>query len=343
VSVTIWGPGAVGLVLGARLARAGQDVLFVCRSDDSATRIAGQGVEFEDLASNQRFCVNVSAVVVDEVVPEQIGAGPVLLCVRMGQTRSAAQQLGRVAQRSPVAVVQNGLVGQALVAAVHPVVIGAVYRQTCTRRSVNSVVSLGAGRMVVGGLDANGRRAVPAMGKLLTCAGYDVGESAQIEHDMWLKLCINLMSAPNALIRRADHATADFVEIKATLLEEARDATRTAGVVTRSCDGRDRSLDEEIAFQRSALEKGVSRRSLPLYNQVWSALQRREPAEADAYHREILDLSRAHGVAAPMNARVLVALARAAGEGLGPECFSADEILSIDPHDTSHCGSRDQL
>ncbi|MFP8880261.1 MAG: 2-dehydropantoate 2-reductase N-terminal domain-containing protein [Myxococcota bacterium] len=334
MSVTIWGPGAVGLVLGARLADAGEDVLFVCRSDGSADRIAREGVHFEDVGSDQRFHVHASAIVADEVAAEHIGTGPVLLCVRTQQTEPAASRLGQVAARSPVAVVQNGLPGQALVAAAHPVVIGAVYRQTCTRRSANSVVSLGAGRIVIGGHDQPGRRAASALSELLERAGYDVGVSDQIEQDKWLKLCINLMSAPNALIRRQDHETTGFVAIKSTLLEEARAATQAAGVVASSCDGRDRSLDEEIAFQRGALEHGVSVRSLPLYNQVWSALKRGEPVEADEYHREILDLSRTHAVAAPMNARILLALERAARGGLGPESFSADEILSLDPHST---------
>ncbi len=322
----------MGLVLGARLARAGNDVLFVCRSDASADQITREGVHFEDLGSNRRFHVSASAIPADEVDAEQIGAGPVLLCVRMQQTQSAASRLSQVARQSPVAVVQNGLTGQALVAAAHPVVVGAVYRQTCTRRSANSAVSLGAGRIVIGGSDQPGKRAASALSKLLECAGYDVGVSDQIERDKWLKLCINLMSAPNALIRRQDHESAAFVEIKSTLLEEARAATQAAGVVVSSCDGRDRSLDEEIAFQRGAVESGVSKRSLPLYNQVWNALQRGDPAEADAYHREILDLSRAHAVAAPMNARILMALELATREGLGPESFSAEEILSINPH-----------
>ena len=331
MSVTVWGPGAVGLVLGARLALSGQEVLFVCRSGDSADRIARDGVRLEDLGSNQRFHARASAIVADDATREHIGTGPVLLCVRMQQTERAAAQLGRIAERCPVAVVQNGLLGQSLVAATCPVVVGTVYRQTCTRRTANAVVTLGGGRIVVGGSDRLGRAAALTVSELLRVAGYDVGVSEQIDRDKWLKLCINLMSAPNALIRRQDHETAAFVAIKSSLLEEARAATQAAGVVASSCDGRDRSLDDEIVFQRGAIERGVSKRALPLYNQVWSALRHGGPLEAETYHREILELAREHGVAAPMNTRVLHALERAAQRRLGPESFSAEEILSLDP------------
>jgi len=82
------------------------------------------------------------------------------------------------------------------------------------------------------------------------------------------------MSTPNALVRRDDHETLVFTEGKARLLEEARDALAAAGIAARSCDGRDRSLDAEIAFQRAALARSVAARRLPLYNSLWQGLAR---------------------------------------------------------------------
>ena len=60
----------------------------------------------------------------------------------------------------------------------------------------------------------------------LRAAGYDVGISQRIGEDRWLKLCVNLMSAPNALIRREDHATRAFVEIKARTSADFGEAIR---------------------------------------------------------------------------------------------------------------------
>jgi 2-dehydropantoate 2-reductase len=154
-----------------------------------------------------------------------------------------------------------------------------------------------------------------------------VGLSRRIARDLWLKLCINLMSAPNALIRREDHDTRAFVELKARLLEEAKEALAAAGIEAASCDRRDRSLDEEIAFQRAALERGTSARRLPLYNQVWSSLEDGLPLEADGYHRRVLDLATRHGLSLPKNERTLAALERAARDALGPESATAAEIL----------------
>jgi 2-dehydropantoate 2-reductase len=154
-----------------------------------------------------------------------------------------------------------------------------------------------------------------------------VGLSQCITRDLWLKLCINLMSAPNALIRREDHDTRDFVELKVRLLEEAKVALAGARIEASSCDGRDRSLDEEIDFQRAALERGTSARWLPLYNQVWSSLENGLPLEADGYHRRVLDLAARNGLSLPQNERVLAALERSARDSLGPESATAAEIL----------------
>ena len=159
-------------------------------------------------------------------------------------------------------------------------------------------------------------------------ADYDVGLSEAIAEDKWLKLCINLMSAPNALVRRDDHTTRAFVEGKARLLEEARAALAAAGIRARSCDGRDRSLDEEIAFQRESLARGTSARRLPVYNQVWAGLRGEgRSVEGEAYHRRILAMASRHGLEAPVNRRTLEGLERAAREGLGPASMGATELL----------------
>jgi 2-dehydropantoate 2-reductase len=213
----------------------------------------------------------------------------------------------------------------------HGSVIGAVWRETCTRLADNRVRFQieRPGRAVLGrhprGLEQDPE--LDALADLLRKGAIDVGLSPCIARDKWLKLCVNLTSAPNALVRQSDHGSPAFVETKVRLLEEARAALRAAGIVASSGDGRDRSLDDEIAHHRSSLERGSSARPIPLYNQVWASLERGAPPEADAYHQRILDLAHAHGLTAPTNARVLEHLKRAFAAGTGPECLAADELL----------------
>jgi 2-dehydropantoate 2-reductase len=327
--IAVYGVGAVGLTLGARLIRAGQSVLFVARRPEVAERILAQGVRVEHPAEGEAFQVEAPAVVGPAAALERIGPEPLLFCVRRPDLAEAADALATLAPQAPVASLQNDVGGEALLAERFPRVLGVVVRQTCTRTDLNATAALAPGRLVVGAHPQAGAADadVAALAAALRAAGYDVGVSQRIAEDKWLKLCVNLMSAPNALIRREDHTSRAFVELKTGLLEEARAVLAAAGIAARSCDGRDRSLDAEIAWQRTALERGVSASRLPVYNSVWQALRRGGDREAHAYHRRILDLAAAHGLEAPRNRRVLAALERAAREGLGTESLGAAELL----------------
>jgi 2-dehydropantoate 2-reductase len=341
VKLTVYGAGAVGLVVGARLARAGNEVAFLVRDPLVAARIAARGVRLEDPASGVAWSAPARAVARAEELPEEFCAGTILFCMRASQTAAAAQVLAPLAPHACVASLQNDLDNEEILAKHFRIVIGAPLRQTCTRTAPNEARAIGGGRVVLGRHPSGGGRVVlgrhpsggePELLALAGCmraAGYEVGLSEEIALDRWLKLCVNLMSAPNALIRRPDHATEAFVEIKARLLEEARDTLAALGIEARSCDGRDRSLEQEIGWQRASLSRGESARALPIYNQVWAALRHGGPLEADAYHRRILDLAARAGLAAPVNARVLEILLRQAGRGAGPESVAASEILEL--------------
>jgi len=327
VRVAVYGAGAVGLVVGARLARAGDEVVFLVRRPEVAAAIEAGGVRFEDPASGELWRAPARAVSRPSALPEAFRAGPVLFCMRSSETESAARALAAEAPRACVASFQNDLDNEPILARHFPVVLGAPLRQTCTRSAPNAARAAGGGRVVLGRHPEGAGPELEALAARLRAAGYDVGVSARLAEDRWLKLCINLMSAPNALIRRSDHRTRAFVEVKARLLEEARDALAAAGIAARSCDGRDRSLDEEIAWQRTSLATGESLRALPIFNQVWSALRHGGSLEADAYHERILGLAAAAGLAAPVNARVLEVLRLQASAGAGPESVGAEECL----------------
>ncbi len=328
--ISVVGAGAVGLAVGARLARAGHGVLFVSRRAASARAISRGGVHLHDPASGEAWSVadGVEAVNGIGAAGPRIGEGPVLLCVRASDTAAAADELATAAPGAVVVSLQNDVGNCAILAARLSRVVGGVYRQTCTRTADNAAVAIGWGRVVIGAWPDGTSDEAEAIGKDLRAAGYDVGVSERIQADQWLKLAVNLMSAPNALVDPEDHETTAFVQIKVRLLEEARQVFTAAGIEATSCDGRDRTLEEEIAFQRASVSRGTSRRRLPVYNQVWSALRDGGPLEADAYHRRILDLAKRHGIETPQNAHVLAEVVRAFEARRGPERVRAEDLLA---------------
>jgi 2-dehydropantoate 2-reductase len=322
---TIVGAGSVGLALAARLAALGP-VQLVTRRPEAAASLR-EGLHVEDPGTGARAILEVSALA-DWADAQAPGRDPVFVCTRLPDTDDVAGALALHAPEALAVSVQNGLDGGARLARRVPRVVCCVWRQTATRVGDAHVRFTGKGRVIVGaqrGCDtADDARRLAAQ---LEEAGLDASCSDRIERDQWLKVCINLMSAPNALVQREDHETHAFVEVKARLLEEARDALAAAGISAEPCDARDRTLDAEIAYQRATLGRGTAARRLPLYNHVWTALREGRSLEAGHYHERILDLAAAHGTRAPANARVREALLHAEAKGLGPESMAAADLL----------------
>ena len=324
---TVLGAGSVGLAIAAQLAAAGRSVRIVARRAEAAQALAGGLVAEDPIAGGERRFA-VLAVADLAALPTPVGDGTVFVCTRAPDAAEAARALARHAPRALAVAVQNDLTGGEALAGSLRRVVAAVWRQTATRAADARVRFHGAGRIVVGAEPGCETAAdAAALAADLAAAGLDAACSARIREDQWLKLCVNLMSAPNALVRRDDHATEAFVEAKARLLEEARAALAAAGIRAASCDGRDRDLDGEIAHQRRSLAQGTSARRVPLYNHVWTGLREGRALEAPSYHRRIVDLAAEHGLPAETNRRLLEVLVRAEREKLGPECIGAAELL----------------
>jgi 2-dehydropantoate 2-reductase len=323
----VLGAGSVGLALAAQLAAAGRAVTLLVRRPAAAAALRAGVVAEDPIAGGERR-LRLEATDDPAAALTRGGDETVFVCTREPDTEAAGRAVARHAPEALVVSVQNDLGGGTLLARSLPRVIAAVWRQTATRVADDRVRFHGPARVVLGAEPGCATAAeAAALAGELSAAGLDAACSERIREDQWLKLCVNLMSAPNALVRASDHTCAAFVELKARLLEEARDALAAAGIRAASCDGRDRGLDEEIAFQRASLAGGQSARRAPLYNHVWTGLRESRPLEAPAYHQRILELAARHAVPAPLNARVLAALDRALREGLGPESCGAGELL----------------
>jgi len=301
---TVFGAGSVGTVLAGLLADAGVDVRLAGRGAVAGLRLEGD-----------------EETVVARVPVVERPEGTILLCVH-------APEVAGLCARWPgetVVTWQNGVASEET-AARHCRVIGGVWRMTCTLVEQGRALFTRRGRVVVGRHpQGRGDAEVLALAADLRAAGLDVGVAERIAADKWLKLCLNLTSAPHALIRKPDHARPEFGALKAALLEEAREVLRAAGIEARSCDGRDASLEAEIEKHRAG---GTRRR--PVHNDTWRQLARgRRPKSL--YHDTIVDLA---GGEAPRNAAMLELVLRATE----PECYSVDEVFTALGGES--CGTR---
>jgi ketopantoate reductase len=289
---TVFGAGSVGTVLAGLLADAGVEVAIAGRGAVERLRLEGDSETVEARVP---------------VVAEPLGT--ILLSVHGPDVPDLCRRWpGRT-----VVTFQNGVRSEAE-AARWCRVIGGVWRMTCTLQEPGRALFTRRGRVIVGrhpeGVDAE----VLAVAADLRRAGFDVGASPRIERDKWLKLFLNLASTAHAIVRREDHGRPEFGQLKALILEEARDVFAKAGIVAVSCDGRDAGLDDEIERHRG----GGSSRARPVHNSTWRLLSRgMRPKER--YHDTVTALG-----PAPRNGAMLALLDRATR----PECYTVDEALS---------------
>ena len=315
----VLGAGSVGLALAAQLAAAGREVTLLVRRSEAAASLRAGLVAEDPVAGGER---RLPVAATDDLAAAltRSGDGAVFVCTREPDSEAVGRALarhgagaagGRGAERP-----DRRRAPRAARCRAWSRPSGARPRRAWPTTACAST----APRRVVLGAEPGCATAADAaaLARELAAAGLDAACSERIREDQWLKLCVNLMSAPNALVRPAEHTLPAFVELKARLLEEARDVLAAAGIRAASCDGRDRDLEQEIRFQRASLEGGGSARRAALYNHVWTGLREGRAIEAEAYHRRILALAGTHGVPAPANARTLAALERAVRERLGP-------------------------
>jgi 2-dehydropantoate 2-reductase len=154
----------------------------------------------------------------------------------------------------------------------------------------------------------------------LKAAGFTAAASPEIPVEKALKLLVNLVSGPAALLRRRGPSP-ELAAVQLGLLEEAERVFRAAGVRAEPLSGLGLSLDEMMAGFRAG---GGAPDGRPVYNSTWQNLHHRRPRlENRFYHGEIISLGNDLGIPTPINARVLAVLEDALERGLGPEPYDA--------------------
>ena len=137
-------------------------------------------------------------------------------------------------------------------------------------------------------------------------AGFQVAESPRIMEDKALKLLVNLVSGPAALVRLTKKEPA-LAAVQAALLEEAIRVYGSAGVPARAASGVGQSENELLAHFRAG---GADPDTVPgVHNSTWQNLHYgRRRLENDYYHGEIIRLGKEVGVPTPVNERALQVL-----------------------------------
>ncbi|WP_236242509.1 2-dehydropantoate 2-reductase [Streptomyces sp. CC228A] len=337
LKVTVFGAGSVGCHLGGALAaspRADCAVTLVGRAPAMADvrerglRLSGGGRPDAHVPPRLlRTATEASAVA---------GSDVVLVTVKARDTRAAAEACApHLGPHTAVVSFQNGLRGpealrEALPAGT-PVVAGMV---------PYNVLRTGPAAFHQGTAGALMVDEVPAARPLVAAlreAGLPVEPRADMRAVRYAKLLMNLNNAVNALSGlplREQLGTRAYRRCLALCQAEALAAYRAEGVAPARLGPVPAAVTPLLLRLPDGLFRRAAAASLRVDAQarssMWEDLERGRPTEVDALQGEVVALAARHGLAAPVNARLveLVREAEAAGPGgarrwSGPELYAA--------------------
>ena len=289
--LVIYGAGAIGGVVGARLHQAGHDVVLIARGDHGWA-IASAGLRLDTADGSVTLPVPVVAH------PAELDLGPddvVVLTMKTQDTIDALDALGRHASpATPIVCMQNGVESERLAlrrfAAVYAVCVmcPATHLEPGVVEASSSPVT---GLLDIGRYPAGTDAVADAVAAALAASTFESIVRPDIMRWKYAKLLMNLGNAAEAACGR-DARQSDVV---------AR--ARREGVACLRAAGIDVASKEEDEARRGDLL-----RMTPINGRErgggssWQSLQRGTGTiEADYLNGEIVLLGRRHDVPTPVN------------------------------------------
>ncbi len=331
--ILVWGAGAIGGTVGAYLARAGEDVVFVDRAADHVAAVAREGLQI--VGPIETFRVKAPAMLPGDLRGK---FDTVFLCTKAPDTAAAVETLAPfLAGDGCVVSLQNGLNEQVIAAKLGETrTIGAFINFGADYLTPGVVQYSGRGTVVVGELDGRTTPRIRRLHGLLLKFDDRAVLTANIWGYLWSKLAYGALLFATAL---TNDSIADCLaslrhrELLIALAREVEGVAVGSGVRLEAFDGFDpaaflpkasradaaASLDALVAFNR---------RSAKTHSGIWRDLAvRKRKTEVEAQLGPVAKAGAIRGIATPLTLR-LIALIHDIEDGRRPLDWATLDALA---------------
>ncbi|MEY2469883.1 MAG: 2-dehydropantoate 2-reductase [Actinomycetota bacterium] len=315
----IVGPGAIGGVIGAQLARASVETVLIARGEHAAA-LQKTGLQLQHGDETEIF------VVPTVTRPDEIAwrhDDVVILAVKSQDTEPALRSLALVAAPSTsIVCAQNGVDNERAAQRYFETVYGCVVMMPAAHLEPGVVQAHSwpvPGLLDVGrypsGADAGAEEIVATFNR----AGFNCVVREDVMRWKYTKLLMNLA---NSVIALCGSGGDDSAELRRSVRDEGEAVLKAAGIDYAS---REEDLERRADIMTIVPIGGMYRTG----GSSWQSLARGTGAiETDWLNGEIVALGRRHSVPTPVNAVLQRAANQAARDGLPPESIPASEILA---------------
>lgn len=333
----IHGAGAVGSLVGGRLAASGAEVVLVARAPHVAA-IQQNGLLIKARAGEQ-LIPSLHAV----AAPSELAPRPddvIFLTVKTAQTAHAVHQLRETfPEQTPIFCLQNSMRNEELAARRFLHVYGAMAGLCVTQLAPGVVAHTMSNTVSLGNYPLGCDEACAEVAERLARAGFEVTTHESIMAVKWSKLILNLNNATFAIIDQylqLGLVTPEISDFMADVEEEGLHVLDVAGISVADPDNpidfnqrltELRGVEPEAEKLREAASIPVELRTYP---STWTDLQeRRGETEAGYFNGEIMLLGEKHDVPTPYNSTLLNLVETMALEGQPPGRYTLEELINL--------------
>ncbi|MBN3039186.1 MAG: 2-dehydropantoate 2-reductase [Candidatus Omnitrophica bacterium] len=226
MKVTIIGPGAIGTLLAAFLARKNNEVWLLDKYTERALKIGKGGIRVEGLTK-----INAKVKTTSEA--KEIGhQDAVILCVKSYDTEEAIKKTGALVKEDTlVLTLQNGIGNTQILNDIigEDQVLAGITSQAATIIRPGVVRHTGKGETVIGRTTKKPLGRARVLLELLNKAGMPTRTTKDINSLIWSKLIINSgINAISAITRLKNGALLDYPAARELMRQAVSEAARVA-------------------------------------------------------------------------------------------------------------------
>ncbi len=227
MKIVIVGPGGLGLLLAAGLARMKTDVWILAKNAAKAKKISDDGVKVENSGGGSRIKVNASADA------KEIGVADVIvICVRSYDTESALKSAKPlIGEKTYILSLQNGLGNLQLISEFvdSDRIIGGVTYHGAMLIDDTTVKHVSKGETVIGQESGKVLGKIREIAAILTKAGFSTKITKDINSAIWSKAVINAgINAVSAISRLRNGALAENEYTREIMRRAVSEAAKVA-------------------------------------------------------------------------------------------------------------------
>lgn len=328
----IEGAGAIGGVLGAKMALAGYEVVMVGRSPH-VDIVRRDGLNLRGLLGDATVAIPAAKE------PEMVNYQPGDVLFMTTKTHDTGPLIERIKEivdlDTPVFCFQNGVRNEEIVSQSFKNVYGVTILFNGVFIKDGEVsVPLGGG-MAVGRYPEGIDQTAEEVGQALSTAGFKVDLHPQIMNTKWLKLLMNCRNAVFAITDEPGQSVATSRPLRqmlADLTEEALAVVKEAGIKIENFKGQ-KPIEDQIRDLRTRQDiysdRGVSQDEL-IRPSTWQDIYlRRGKAEVPYFNGEIIRLGEERGMKTPINRKLHDIVMEMAAKKEPPGKYTVEELQKM--------------